>query len=146
MPLSRESIEDPANPLYVELSRLRGIVSEQVMEISSLKINEFVERSRRGEYEDAGLKIGTIVTTKQKAYGDSFGKIGAVLQFLYPDGIDLDQYNDLAGVVRNLDKLFRIATDRDALGESPWLDISGYGLLGQVRVERERRGKGNAGE
>lgn len=32
----------------------------------------------------------------------------------------------------------RIATDRDALGESPYQDISGYGLLGLRRVERER--------
>jgi hypothetical protein len=35
-----------------------------------------------------------------------------------------------------LDKLFRIATARDALGESPYRDIAGYGLLGAARAER----------
>ena len=45
-------------------------------------------------------------------------------------------------VVRVLDKLFRIATDRDALGESPWRDIAGYGLLGARRVEAQRTSKG----
>jgi hypothetical protein len=28
-----------------------------------------------------------------------------------------------------IDKLKRIATDRDALGENPWKDIMGYSLL-----------------
>lgn len=31
-------------------------------------------------------------------------------------------------------RAFRAATDRDALGESPWRDIAGYGLLGAARL------------
>ena len=33
-------------------------------------------------------------------------------------------------MVRVIDKMFRIATDKDAFGESPWRDICGYAILG----------------
>ncbi|MBW2598588.1 MAG: hypothetical protein JRC60_00445 [Deltaproteobacteria bacterium] len=36
-------------------------------------------------------------------------------------------------VTRIIDKLFRIATDKDALGESPYHDIAGYGILGAMK-------------
>ncbi len=32
-------------------------------------------------------------------------------------------------MIRILDKCFRIATHRDALGEDPWQDVAGYALL-----------------
>lgn len=82
--------------------------------------------------------IGRLVTEKQAAYGDSFGKAGSVMGILYPGGVQPEQLADALTVVRMLDKLFRIATDRDALGESPWRDIAGYALLAVERVERER--------
>lgn len=70
-----------------------------------------------------------MVEQKQLAYGDSFGNAGDVLRKLYPDGIPPEKMDDSLVVVRVIDKLFRIATDRDALGESPWRDIAGYALL-----------------
>lgn len=73
--------------------------------------------------------IATTVAEKNAAYGDSFAKTGDVLAILYPNGIAPGQMVDALAVVRVLDKLFRIATDRDALGESPWRDIAGYALL-----------------
>lgn len=90
------------------------------------------------DYEKLGAEIGRLVTEKQAAYGDAFGKAGEVLRLLYPDGVRLEQYADMLAVVRVVDKLFRIATDRDALGESPWRDVAGYGLLGAARVEKEK--------
>ncbi|NRD51194.1 hypothetical protein [Corallococcus exiguus] len=90
------------------------------------------------DYGELGAAIGALVTTKQAAYGDSFGKSGAVMRILYPDGIPPERMDDALTVVRVLDKLFRIATDRDALGESPWRDIAGYALLSVARSERER--------
>ena len=57
------------------------------------------------------------------AYGDSFGRAGQVLKVLYPDGIILDQYDDMLAVVRIIDKLFRIANNKDAFGESPSLSF-----------------------
>ena len=92
------------------------------------------------DYEKLGHDIGSLVTEKQKAYGDSFSKAGRVMKELYPDGISLEQIDDALVVVRILDKLFRIATDKDALGESPYRDISGYGLLGYGRSLKEKEG------
>lgn len=89
-------------------------------------------------FSNLGLQVGILVDEKQRAYGDSFGRAGEVMRVLYPDGISPDQVDDALCVVRILDKLFRIATDRDALGESPYLDIAGYALLGVARSESPR--------
>jgi hypothetical protein len=85
-------------------------------------------------------KIGELVTEKQIAYGDSFGKSGSIMRTLYPDGIKPEQLDDALTIVRVIDKLFRIATKKDAFGESPWRDIMGYALLATVRDnERNKR-------
>lgn len=81
-------------------------------------------------YTTIAAEIAATVVTKQAAYGDSFGKSGEVMCILYPDGIEPEQMDDALCVVRIVDKLFRIATARDALGESPYRDIAGYALLG----------------
>lgn len=73
--------------------------------------------------------IAATVAEKNAAYGDSFARSGEVMAALYPHGIAPGQMADALAVVRVVDKLFRIATDRDALGESPWRDIAGYALL-----------------
>ena len=88
------------------------------------------------DYIDLGKEIGTLVATKQAAYGDSFGRAGRVLTILYPNGINPEQYDDALCIVRIVDKLFRIATDKDALGESPYRDIAGYGILGVAKTTR----------
>jgi len=89
-------------------------------------------------YSVIGEQIGLLVEEKQAAYGDSFGRSGDVLRILYPKGIGPDQIDDALCIVRIVDKLFRIATDRDALGESPYRDIAGYGILGAFRSELRR--------
>ncbi len=91
-----------------------------------------------GRFEKLGTEIGALVETKQAAYGDSFGRSGEVLRQMYPNGVKPEQLDDMLAVARVVDKLFRIATDRDALGESPWRDVAGYGLLGAARVEAAR--------
>ncbi len=90
------------------------------------------------DFELLGKAIGRLVNTKQAAYGDSFGKCGDVMRILYPEGIPPEKLGDALAVVRVLDKLFRIATDRDALGETPWRDVAGYALLSAARVEAKR--------
>lgn len=87
-------------------------------------------------YSEIGADVGALVERKQAAYGDSFGKSGEVMRILYPAGIPPEKLDDALTVVRVLDKLFRIATDRDALGESPWRDVAGYALLSVARIER----------
>jgi hypothetical protein len=85
-------------------------------------------------YEVIAEQIGRLVVEKQAAYGDAHGRAGEVMRVLYPNGIPPEKMDDALAVVRVVDKLFRIATDRDALGESPWRDIAGYGILGAARA------------
>jgi hypothetical protein len=95
-------------------------------------------------YKELGQEIGELVESKQRAYGDSAGKAGAIMNILYPGGIRAHQMGDALLVVRMLDKLCRIAQrgpdGKDLGGESPWRDCSGYGLLGwqkDAKAERE---------
>lgn len=83
-----------------------------------------------GKYADLAEKIGKLVDDKNAAYGSSFDQAGDFLKLLYPNGIPVDSYTDMLCVVRIFDKLKRIATRKDAFGESPYGDIVGYGLLG----------------
>ena len=80
-------------------------------------------------FELIALEIGKLVQTKNEAYGNSFEKSQDILKILYPNGVEPEQYENLLTVTRVIDKLFRIATDRDALGENPWKDICGYSIL-----------------
>lgn len=89
-------------------------------------------------YEELGRRVGALVDVKNAAYGSAFDDAGSFLKLLYPNGIEPDQYSDALALVRIFDKMKRIATDRDALGESPYQDIAGYGLLGLNRVEKSR--------
>lgn len=91
------------------------------------------------DYPALGANLGKLVAEKNEAYGDSFHKTGDILRVLWPDGVPAEQYEDLLAVCRILDKLFRIATSRDALGESPYSDIAGYGLLGLAMHEKGKK-------
>ncbi|QNI34494.1 hypothetical protein H7849_11725 [Alloacidobacterium dinghuense] len=90
-------------------------------------------------------EIGALVEKKNAAYGSSFAKSGAFLRLLYPDGIRPEQFDDALLITRVFDKLQRIATDRDALGESPYRDIAGYGILGASMHESKLKEKGSNG-
>lgn len=85
------------------------------------------------DYAKLGQEIGELVQSKNKAYGSSFSKSGDILAILYPSGVRPGQYTDMLAIVRIVDKLFRIATDKDALGEDPWRDVAGYALLSAAR-------------
>ena len=92
-----------------------------------------------GKYEQLGQRIGALVDKKNQAYGSAFDKAGEFLRLLWPNGCPAEQFDDLLALARIFDKMMRIATDRDALGESPYSDIAGYGLLGLHRVEEQLR-------
>ena len=87
-------------------------------------------------YKTIAAAIGQIVTEKNSAYGSSFLKAGDFLRLLYPGGIKPDQYGDALLLVRIFDKQMRIATHKDAFGESPYRDIAGYGILGCAKDDR----------
>jgi len=93
-------------------------------------------------YAEIGTMVGNLVQEKNDAYGDSFNKSGEIMRILYPMGIGTEQMDDALAVVRIVDKLFRIATNGTAFGESPFLDIAGYGVLGAERHQMEDETKG----
>ena len=82
-----------------------------------------------GKYLRTAMEIGALVEEKNKAYGSSFEKCGDFLRLLYPEGLRPEQYQDALALVRIFDKQMRIATAKDALGENPYRDIAGYGIL-----------------
>jgi len=89
------------------------------------------------DYIKIANEIGSLVAEKNIAYGDSFGQACKILEVLYPDGIQPNQYRDALAVTRVIDKLFRLANKRDAFGENPWKDICGYAILG-VANEKQK--------
>lgn len=84
-----------------------------------------------------GKEIGELVQEKNSAYGSAFEKAGEILKVLYPNGINPDQYSDMLAMVRILDKMFRIATNKKAFNEEPWKDIAGYGILGIFKEQAQ---------
>lgn len=90
----------------------------------------------QNKFEALGKELGELVSAKNKAYGNSFGNGGEFLKLIYPDGITPDQYADANLLLRIFDKLMRIGNQKDYNGESPYLDIAGYGMLG-VLNDRE---------
>ena len=97
-----------------------------------------VEETRGlSDYEKLGKKIGEIVTKKQESYGNAFEKSSEVVKVLYPN-----QYVEMLTVLRIIDKLFRVATDKDNHNEDPFLDIAGYGLLmTKYKLDKKRQEK-----
>lgn len=108
----------------------------RVIEDTPTKDDAPVAEAADDSYAAIGAEIGRLVTEKQAAYGDAFGKAGQALRIMYPDGISHEQMDDALTITRILDKLFRIATDKDAFGESPYRDIAGYCLLALKRKEQ----------
>ncbi len=92
-----------------------------------------------GQYEEAGREIGLLVDKKNRVYGDSFRKASAILRIIRPQGLADANLDDLLALVRIIDKMFRILTARDGLGEDPWRDIAGYAILRHRQIEDEKR-------
>jgi hypothetical protein len=90
-------------------------------------------------YKQIGSEIGELVDEKNAAYGSSFAESYKILSVLYPNGIKPEQYMDALAITRVIDKLFRIATAKDAFGESPWRDIAGYAILGVANAYKEKK-------
>lgn len=141
---------DPAQPVYVQLTdelaarifsthagsrrQAGGVAADSAATESPAKTQE----CSMSQYLGIAIQIGELVEQKSAAYGSSFAKAGEFLRLLYPAGIDPHQYDDALLLVRIFDKQMRIATDRDALGESPYRDIAGYGILGAALHEQKK--------
>jgi hypothetical protein len=88
--------------------------------------------------QQLGTDLGKLLEEKNAAYGSSFATSGDFLRLLFPRGVPADRYDDALLMVRIFDKQMRIATDKDAFGESPYQDIAGYGILG-VQLHQQRK-------
>jgi hypothetical protein len=78
---------------------------------------------------DLGRDLVELIIRKHRAYGGSFNVSPAIVALLYPNGIKVEQYDDLLYIVRVIDKIKRIAERNDPFGENPAQDIGGYSLL-----------------
>lgn len=83
-------------------------------------------------------RLGDTVESKNKAYGDSFGKSADFMKILYPDGIKPEDYWKFLILTRMFDKMMRLATNNDPAGEDPFLDIGGYAILGMEINARKK--------
>lgn len=117
------------------LSEFGKITEKMDKEINAID-DEIIYETKRKEnkkakksYIDIAISIAKLVEEKQKAYGNSFERATRIFEILYPDGIKIEQYQNVLVVARILDKLSRIATDEKAFGENPWEDIAGYSIL-----------------
>jgi hypothetical protein len=72
-----------------------------------------------------GEEVGAFVEEKNKNYGHSFKQANDFIKFLYPNGIKPEQYVDFIASIRIFDKLKRIATNENAYGEEPKMDLLG---------------------
>jgi hypothetical protein len=84
------------------------------------------------EILEAGTALGKLVAEKNAAYGDSVAFSEFLMKELYPHGISPEQYKDALLIVRISDKLKRVANNKGAFEENPFLDIAGYGLRGSL--------------
>tara|TARA_Y100000310_G_scaffold321950_1_gene380303 strand:- start:2061 stop:2357 length:297 start_codon:yes stop_codon:yes gene_type:complete len=94
-------------------------------------------KGSEADFVEIGNRIGELVKQKNMAYGDSFSRATDILEVLYPNGVKPHQYRDMLAVIRVIDKLFRLATRKNAFDESPWNDIAGYALLGIAADEKD---------
>jgi len=91
------------------------------------------------DFMKIAVDIATLLEQKNSAYGDAFAKTTQILELLYPNGISIAQYKDVHVIVRMLDKISRIARDNDPMGESPYLDLAGYGILACVQRKNNNK-------
>ena len=97
--------------------------------------------TERSPFEIIAEQIGKLVKEKNEAYGSAYITSASILLILFPQGIHVHRYRDMLLMVRIIDKLMRLATRPDAFGESPYRDISGYGILG-VHSDSRFEGQG----
>lgn len=99
-----------------------------------------------GNFHKIAEEVAELVKTKNKAYGNSFHETAVIFSILYPCGISTEEMPNALFLIRIWDKMKRIATNKDALGESPYKDIIGYALLALERDEKLKKENINAKE
>ena len=84
----------------------------------------------RSSVRSIASDVAIIVEEKNKDYGSAFQKVSEILTILFPNGIPVNKYHDVAILIRVLDKVCRIANANSKdVKKDAWLDICGYALL-----------------
>ena len=78
-------------------------------------------------YQEIANNLVELLDEKNAAYGNSFLDVPEILKILYPEGVAVDDFENLLTITRILDKIYRI-TNNDT-SEDPWFDIAGYSFL-----------------
>lgn len=92
-------------------------------------------------YEKIGSEIGKLVEKKNKEYGSSFEKVDKIMAILYPNGVQVDQFQNASLLIRILDKVVRIANGNQG-DENAFNDLAGYGILGSAEPKKRGLFKG----
>lgn len=95
------------------------------------------KKTRDTRFHKSAEQLADLVSEKNIAYGDSANKVHLIMEILFPKGIPLKAYKWVLILTRILDKIIRLAEmlgkddfdETDPMGEDPWQDIAGYGLL-----------------
>ncbi|PKR83529.1 hypothetical protein [Heyndrickxia camelliae] len=116
----------------------------QVVESEKIKLIEKDSDSmveKLGYFSEKGLELGKLVDLKQESYGDSVSKTSKLVKIFLEDYkkddgtyvLTEELIDHILLQVRIIDKQNRIFSNpkADKMGESPYKDISGYGLLGE---------------
>lgn len=137
-----ESLEKENSGLRYTISPLQKLVRDVGHVV---KEKPAAPNQELGQYEKLALEVGSLVQSKNKAYGSAFDKAGEFLSVLFPNGVPVDRYKDMLCLVRMFDKMMRISTSEfegtDEKREEAYRDLAGYSLLG---LNSEKEGKEKA--
>jgi len=86
-------------------------------------------------YKKIANNIAKLLVKKEKAYGNAYANLPKILETLYPDGVQVKDYDKLLFITRVLDKINRIANNDNS--EDPFQDICGYSLLAMRERDKD---------
>ena len=82
------------------------------------------------DFMTKAVQVAELVTEKNKAYGNSSESSVEFFKLLYPNGVPVEQYQNVLLFARMFDKLKRIANNQEGFqGEDAKQDLLGYALL-----------------
>lgn len=127
----------PSEPAYTPCHKC----SKDVLFGTSVWNNTYCEecfKTLTVDMEQCGKELGIMLDEKNIAYGDSFGTTGAFIKLLYPNGVPVDQYDNVQAFVQMFNKMKRIATLENAFHEDPKKDLAGYAVLFYFQFLKQR--------
>lgn len=80
------------------------------------------------QFEELAKEVAQLVDQKNEDYGNCYGVSSELLKLFAPDGIPPDKYNDIAILLRLVEKLKRGFGGE--ISRDLWVDIIGLGLNG----------------